>query len=831
MPLSDPFLRVRPVAHFALALAVLFAGGPSTAALGAPSAPDDPPTTATVRAELEAGRPQVALETARLALEYAPADPGLLAVAVEAAERAGERDEALAHVFDALALATLTADELSAFTAQLDRLDPKPGEAKAVLDVYAAELLELARGFERRKLYANAVDLLLRCADTASAAAASKLLDKIYANDKAVEALLASGVDVPIDPPKHKKSGDWIAREDKKRRQWSTAYEIKSPNYTIVTNMGYEMGHAMSTAMEQMGQFYREVFRYRERGGTMRRCVISVYAQRTEFDTHEPGISPSVGGFFAPLENRVATYDQRTVGRTLPDLWSTLFHEASHQFTSAVTKNLTPGWLNEGTASYFEGARLRSNGRVETNLVPESRLRALHAMMGHGRGTNARATVRLLDVVSYFQPGSYQGAYYPWGWGLVYFIHNFENERSERVYLQPYFDYWQAYAGGAKHDVVDRFAEYFVRRPKYPGVESIDAFEAEFSRWIGELYDLHFGGPEQADALVARGRKQAGNGKHAYAAESFKWALRKRPDHLEALFGLGAASQELGAADSAIYYLRRALEVARVRPSDDILAHFDGLTVAGLVEDGGTRLRKLDDAVTGNVAASTAAFEERVAALATAYAQDKFPRAALLALMRAERLSGPSAALRAKAASIHREQNVETRRWRRIPLGGAMGDWLEGGGGTWEPDGWVLRGEHEAGALATALAPLSLPNRWRFEGTFTLRPVGDEGAFVGLAFGAQADGSQKLVGFTPAGGVVFVEVTDGKPQLDPVGRFQPIEGHRYKVAVEARETEVEVFIDGTSIGSRPLESDDLVGRVGFFLQGARARFEDTRVLF
>ena len=260
--------------------------------------------------------------------------------------------------------------------------------------------------------------------------------------------------------------------------------------------MGYEMAHSIAMAMEQMNQF-----QYKGRGGSMRSCGIRVYATQAEFDELEGEKDESVKGFFVPLENRVATYDPRAEWQPLGELWSTLFHEASHQFTEATTTNLMPGWLNEGTASYFEGATLLPSGQVVANQVPTRRLEELRDFLEKGSPT-------LKEVVSYFEEGSYDVTYYPFGWGLVYFIQNYEDERSERVYVPIYRDYMQTYTKGGNHDVVGRFVEYFVERAQQPGIETFEQFEARWKQWIQDLADVHFGPSEKADVLLARARKQ-----------------------------------------------------------------------------------------------------------------------------------------------------------------------------------------------------------------------------------------------------------------------------------------------------------------------------------
>jgi len=191
-----------------------------------------------------------------------------------------------------------------------------------------------------------------------------------------------------------------------------------------------------------------------------------------------------------------------------------------------------PSWLNEGTASFFEGARLLPNGAVETNLVPEMRLKDLPYFFKQGKPG-------LEEVVSWFKPGSYEGEYYPFGWGLVYFLQNYENDKSQRIYEPLYHDYMAAYKSGGKHDVLGRFVEYFVTKAKDPAVKNFADFEARWRKWIQELDELYEGPPEKADALVARGRKQRSDKQLDSAVESLRWALRKRPGDVLANFELG----------------------------------------------------------------------------------------------------------------------------------------------------------------------------------------------------------------------------------------------------------------------------------------------------
>ena len=86
-------------------------------------------------------------------------------------------------------------------------------------------------------------------------------------------------------------------------------------------------------------------------------------------------------GWWSPGEWTVTCYDTRTTSGSLDAMLETLFHEASHQFMTMVTKGgWAPSWLNEGTATFFEGARGDGGRRVLWPDAAIGRLQDLNAM-------------------------------------------------------------------------------------------------------------------------------------------------------------------------------------------------------------------------------------------------------------------------------------------------------------------------------------------------------------------------------------------------------------------------------------------------------------------
>jgi tetratricopeptide (TPR) repeat protein len=777
------------------------------------------PLAAQARSELASGSATQALARAEEALEWAPEDALLLELASQAAEADKEPDRALCYAALALELATAPeqAPLVESLKKRIGELDPLAGRDRALLGEYAAALLALGNDCAARKLWVNAVALLARTQGSSSSAAGDAALAKIYDNKKAVEALLDSGLDVPIRAKKQRTSAAKLAAEDKLHSTWENCWEIKGNCYTIKTDMPRELALQMSLAMEQMNAFYRKVFHVKEHGGgETARVVISVYKTRAEFDKYEGDRDKNVAGFFVPNANRVATYDPREDGRPLSELWSTLFHEASHQFTHLISADLIPSWLNEGTASYFEGARLLPNASVETNLVPEERLGWLPEYFKQGKP-------KLEDVVKYYQPGSYEGDFYPFGWGLVYFLLNYENDKSVRVYEPLYRDYMAAYKSGGKHDVFGRFVEHFVTKAKDPAVKTFADFEARWKKWILEQHELYFGPPTVADTLIARGRKQRTDKQSEAAVESFRAALRKRPGDVVANFELGETLNAAKLADAALFHYQKCVQGVRALADPAAVPASGTKPASAMAEESLARIGKLNKELAEKLGRAEAGFATGAAETAQAYVEKGLPLYALRFLARAEAAFGGSRALAELRARLATENRLDVRRWRRLPLDEGLAGWQ--GSDAYQLDGDAIAVGKEGGFCWADDEP-QIPYRLeaRIEQADSKKPE-----IVGLMFGQNpdADSIQGVLLIGPA--VLASELTkegwkDDKDAL--IGTIAPKKA--CTLAIEVRETEVEVFVDGVSIGKHAYEAKKLTGGVGLAAQGVM-KFRELRV--
>jgi hypothetical protein len=788
------------------------------------SAPGDVPAQyAEAKSLLDANRAPDALAKAKVGLEYAPDNIELLDLASRAAAAAGDNDQALWYASLAVEQAAPGKEkQIAEIQKRAAELDPLQGKNQAVIGAYAQALLAVGEKCASKKLYATAVELFQRCKGTPAAAQAEVELGKIYDNKPAVEALLDSGVDVPIKAKK-KRSAAAVAKEDKKHATWATAYQIKGKCYTIITDMGSDMAEQISLAMEQINRFYRKMFHIKEQGGDTAHVTIKVFRTRAEFDAHardkgDPVMAPGVKGFFVASANKVCTYDTREEGFPPSFLWSTLFHESSHQFTSLTFfGNPVPTWLNEGTASYFEGARLRSNGTVETNLVADLRLTELKIHLDEGNPT-------LADVVSYPKQGSYPGEYYPFGWGLAYFLNNYEDDKSVRVYKPIYHEYMLSYKSGNPPDPMARFVEYFVTKAKQPGVASFADFEKRWKAWILALFDIQYGGRDKADVLLARARKQRADKQPEAALDSYRWALRKRPGDLRATYELAELLSEMKRDDAALLNFQRARAIARsLEDRAKPVASGDTTTAAEIIDKASARISQIDKTANDSLNAADAALLAAALETAKAYAEAKLPMTALRLIDQSQGSMGVTSELQKLRAEIAKSSNADTRRWRRVAIGADLAEWEAG-------EGWSAQGESlvaSSESLGQCFWNEELPDRYGFQVRTDASQL-DKGSVIGIAFGA-AGSSLQVLAIYPDGDIVAIEVKKGGVKVvKQVGHVDKAQLASVVIGIEVSQGSVEFTLDGKSAAKRDYPPDDLEGAVGLVIYKGKGTFSEIK---
>jgi tetratricopeptide (TPR) repeat protein len=790
--------------------------------LGAPHGDADAGDAATLRTAREAsaaGKHQEAWDVVLAGLASAPGDLDLLAVGADAATALGRKDEAL-WLASAARLAAIGASQrqrLPEFETRIEALDPLAKEERAPVDAYAKALLETARTCVRKKLWVNAVQILARLEGSVVGPEAEAELEKIYANKAALAALLDSEVEVP-ETQTDRKILARAAKEDPKHTDWSAAWKVDSPSYSVLTNGGWVLANRTSAAMEQINRHYRTVFRtgIKDKAATPR-CTVRIYRQRAEYDAIGKAPKDSLG-YYQPGENSVNAYDPRSAGAPLASLWPTLFHEASHQFTEMISKTDVPSWLNEGTACTFEGSRLRPDGKVETTQIPEGRLAD-----AAGAVRDANPTIR--QVLEYGEPGSYPAEYYGTGWALVHFLRAWENEKFERPYLAVYDALVDSYRAGQPGRSMERFVKFVVDGAKQPGIADYDAWEERFRDWLSEMSDMHLGPPSTAKLFVERARKKRAAGKPALAEEDYRFALRRMPGHVDALLELSELLQARNRKDEAISLVRRVVEA--LRKDGVFAAGFDALdrdAASAAAVKARAQLGKLD----ADFAAAFDLVDRSLAAqaqkAAEAYVAKGFPRAALTLLDAASPLLEGDEEMDLLRSRIAEEAKCDVLLPRRVAAEAGLAGWyatpeFQAAGGT-------VKGKIQ-GAARAALFEAALPSRYTFEAT--VRPVrgGDE-ALVGLLFGCDPGGQWNVVG-TNGGDVEIWKILEFPDRIAAPGTLDPGQRKQFRLTVEVRPGLARVLVDGKLFADQEYPRSALRGGIGLYVNDAEAEFADLRL--
>jgi len=550
-------------------------------------------------------------------------------------------------------------------------------------------------------------------------------------------------------------------------------------------------------------------------------------------------------GWWSPGENAVHAYDTRPGTGSLDWMLETLFHEASHQFMSMLAGGgSVPAWLNEGTSSFFEGTVAMADGRVLWPRAAEKRLEALLVQMRSGKAPTLR------DVVLYDQPGSYAAEYYAWGWGLVYFLQEYEDPATlEQVYRPLYAQYRDAVIqkGEAPFELFERT---FLGDRSPRKLPDFSSFERAWTAWIHEevaplhgrdakARDLRLARIERlvAAADAARGRKGGSDAAEflSRALVHFEWVRTQiDKDKPDAELSLRQADvlERLGRNSSAAALVESALELA-----DRGLFPLDDDRRKALE----TRLAKLDRR---NAALRTA--RQRTSDLSrTALALVADYRAAGLVLRASTLAADLAAVLGEPLEPIASELRAEAR--SKGLLVGSIRALAAA------PDAWdsLLAAPMEvfepgAGAVTIAsvragvMADTSVEARGEYVVRATLQPDGTRapGWAAGLVVAGAPERAATLVGLDDRG-LAGIWTLNAAPRGSSTLRrtrtlalTPPVaQGETVELAVRVRaDGSLEIQVDDRPALEARLESAPAgVRHVGLFVKNAHVRFEDPRV--
>ncbi|MDZ4771615.1 MAG: DUF1570 domain-containing protein [Planctomycetota bacterium] len=275
--------------------------------------------------------------------------------------------------------------------------------------------------------------------------------------------------------------------------------EYESDHYRFACHLELDVVKRLGTVMDDIHAFYVQVYfdgEAKKAGGG--KPTIRVHVdKKSMLKDWAGGSAPE--GWWSPGSNEVVTFDTRNTGSerrgSLDNMLVTLFHEASHQFMTLLSKGgFTPAWLNEGTASFFEGTTAMADGRVLWPAAALGRLRNLVTSLSGGSPT-ARQTIE------YEAPGSYGGEYYAFGWGLCYFMQEYEDATTLEYVFRPLYAEYRSRVIQKGGDPMGIFESVFLGKKSPLGHKTFEDFERDWKAWIVGVIDPLNRGDDAARVL------------------------------------------------------------------------------------------------------------------------------------------------------------------------------------------------------------------------------------------------------------------------------------------------------------------------------------------
>ncbi len=748
-----------------------------------------------------------------------------------ALEQLGRLDEA-AQQLDAAAVGFERAGrepEQKAALAAVRRLDPLSARRDPFLRKVAATLITAAEDLldggdaERAVSLAEKLPRVARGKDAARAEALLKqaraAFEKVQLTDGAEEP--PAGGELPL-------------------------FEMDSEHYRFACHLEPDVVRRLARLMEDLHAFYVQVyFDADSRKARSSKATIRVLPNKERMlASWQGGGSPD--GWWSPGTGEVYAYDSRsTPAGTLDAMLETLFHEASHQFMTLLSGGSpVPAWLNEGTATFFEGAVAMADGRVLWPRAALGRLGALRWQIAGGKAPRVR------EVIAYESPGSYAPEYYSWGWGLVYFLQEYEDPATLQHVYRPLYSRYRSEMIKRGSGSLELFEKTMLGKASPLGHADLAAFERDFERWIlDEVAPLHGRDAtarrmriERAERLLARagevGRKKGGSEAEDLLARALihtEWVRaeidKDKPDGA-LLLQQADILERLGRASAAAALVEQTLEL-----SDSGAFALSEERAAELE----TRLRKLDrrNAALRTARQRTNDLTRTALALVADYKASGFVlRAYTLAADLAAVLGEPLAPAAAELREAAREKGLL---WGTIrALASPAKDWLALLSAP--PDAFEVR--PGSVALACVRAAALVDGRFSVSDEYVLRATIQPGGprEVGSSFGFVVGGAPGreavIVGIDERGHAGLWSVNAAAKDAATLRRVRTIGLVPPLAAGERVDLDVHVHRDGRLViraGDRaPVEADSgLRGsaprHVGLYAKYVQVRFEDPRV--
>jgi tetratricopeptide (TPR) repeat protein len=358
--------------------------------------------------------------------------------------------------------------------------------------------------------------------------------------------------------------------------QW---VEIRSPNFSVITDAGEKRGRDVALHFEQMRSAFGTLM---SKAHVNLSIPLQILAFRSTKEIRQMapvfnGKPTEVAGLFQGGEDRTFIMLDMSVDNP----WSVVFHEYAHQLMNGNLSLHIDPWLEEGFAEYFASIEV-DNKEVRVGKIPEDTYRILQ-QMGMMRVTDL-FRVRQYSK-TYNESGDHRTVFYAESSLLVHYV--YDNHLMQKV--ADYFDATVNHkkpveqavqqAFGMTPEQFDkvlrnylqsgRFSYYAIKTPS-------DIVAAQFTEKPVSL----------ADARAVLADVDAHSPDHRDRAPGeFQEVLQMDPNNAAALRGMGYAYLQRQEFDHAREYFRQAAE----HDSKDPRVHYYNALLMNRVGVGGAK--------------------------------------------------------------------------------------------------------------------------------------------------------------------------------------------------------------------------------------------------
>lgn len=254
--------------------------------------------------------------------------------------------------------------------------------------------------------------------------------------------------------------------------------EYKTKYYTIYTDLDRE---GVREAQLRMTLLFEEYLRrtrdYAGRPSTQ--LPFYLFSDQQQY-VAASGLPGSAGVYIRSGDNRVlmALADPRR-GESV---WSTVQHEAFHQFVDQAIGGNVPQWINEGLAEYF-GEAIFTGERYALGVVPVTRLRYVKNMIRNQTHLPFEEIMQLSNRrwnAALSNPSQAQ-ANYTLSWSFIHYVAHDPKQRYRKDFVRFLADVsdgkdwqkvWAQRLGRNAKKIQRRWAEYWLALPEEAALDS-----------------------------------------------------------------------------------------------------------------------------------------------------------------------------------------------------------------------------------------------------------------------------------------------------------------------------------------------------------------------